>query len=389
MRIAMVAACPFPWRRGTPIRIYRLAEALSYRGHEVHVITYHLGDRLVSAPFEIHRIPRIRTYTKHEPGPSLQKLAILDPLLALKLRSILRHTDFDIVHAHHYEGLLVAVTARAFKNSPPLVYDAHTLLASELHYYPLGLPRVGKVIVGRTLDRQLPRLAHHIISVTDDIRDTLIRSARIIANKITVISNGVEHTHFAGEPGPNRNNANGKRLVFAGNLAAYQGIDLLLQAFREIVSRRPQVLLLLVTDSDFDPYEALARALGIRGSIEIVRSDYVSLPRYLDTADVLLNPRSSCDGVPQKLLNYMASGKPIVSFAGSAKLLKQGESGLIVKNDDALAFAEAVMRIVDDPVLGRSLGANARRLIESEYTWDKVAAKVEAVYEKMLFQDRE
>ena len=42
MRIAIVAACPFPLPRGTPVRILRMAEALADRGHEVHVVTYHL-----------------------------------------------------------------------------------------------------------------------------------------------------------------------------------------------------------------------------------------------------------------------------------------------------------------------------------------------------------
>jgi len=43
LRIAMIAACPFPWPRGTPIRIHRIAEAVARRGHAVHVVTYHLG----------------------------------------------------------------------------------------------------------------------------------------------------------------------------------------------------------------------------------------------------------------------------------------------------------------------------------------------------------
>ena len=43
LTIAMVAACPFPAPRGTPIRALRLAEALAARGHRVHVVTYHYG----------------------------------------------------------------------------------------------------------------------------------------------------------------------------------------------------------------------------------------------------------------------------------------------------------------------------------------------------------
>ena len=55
--IAMVAACPFPYARGTPIRILRMAEALAQIGHEVHVVTYHLGAGPASAALRIHRTP--------------------------------------------------------------------------------------------------------------------------------------------------------------------------------------------------------------------------------------------------------------------------------------------------------------------------------------------
>ena len=56
MRIAMVAACPFPWPRGTPIRIHRMAEALGRRGHDVHVVTYHLGGPTPTPHMTVHRI---------------------------------------------------------------------------------------------------------------------------------------------------------------------------------------------------------------------------------------------------------------------------------------------------------------------------------------------
>ena len=86
MRIAMVAACPFPWPRGTPIRIHRMAEALGRRGHEVHVVTYNFGDAIPTPHMTVHRMPSPANYTRGEPGPTATKLALLDPLLTRKLR---------------------------------------------------------------------------------------------------------------------------------------------------------------------------------------------------------------------------------------------------------------------------------------------------------------
>jgi hypothetical protein len=84
LRVAMVAACPFPYPRGTPIRIFRMAEALSELGQEIHVITYHLGQKVESINFNLHRIPNLHFYKKVNPGPSYLKLMVVDPMLTYK-----------------------------------------------------------------------------------------------------------------------------------------------------------------------------------------------------------------------------------------------------------------------------------------------------------------
>lgn len=105
LRIAVAAACPFTLRRGTPIRIQRMAEALAERGHEVHVVTYHLGGDDCSAQLRVHRTPEDRHYAKLGPGPSVRKLAVVDRALYHLLKNVLREQKIDIIHAHHYEGL--------------------------------------------------------------------------------------------------------------------------------------------------------------------------------------------------------------------------------------------------------------------------------------------
>src|SRR3990172_10649695 len=96
-KVAVVAACPFPYPRGTPIRILRMSESLAARGHEVHVVTYHLGERLTDLPFTIHRIPNIPTYRKTSPGPSYQKVFLVDPLLTVKLYGVVRDRKVDLI----------------------------------------------------------------------------------------------------------------------------------------------------------------------------------------------------------------------------------------------------------------------------------------------------
>ena len=361
-----------------------MAEALSQRGHEVHVVTYHLGDRSIPLPFAVHRIRDVPSYTDCSPGPTLRKLLHLDPLLVGRVGRLLDSMPFDVVHAHHYEGLLVALLSGARRRRPPVVYDAHTLLASELPYYGMGLSRGMKSFLGSWLDRSLPPRADHIIAVTDSIRDSLLATTCIGGDRVTLVTNGVESEHFSAvQPLSGRHPAR-RRIVFAGNLAAYQGVDLLLRAFELIRRRCADARLSFLTDSDFAPYVALAESLGIRGSIDVFNPDYAALPAYLQSADVLLNPRPECDGIPQKLLNYMAAGRPIVSFAGSARIIEHETTGLLVENGDVNAFAAATLRLLLHPQLGDRLGANAQRLANSDFGWQRAAAKTEEVYASLL-----
>jgi len=383
-KIAMVAACPFPYSRGTPIRIFRMAEALSQSGHEVHVVTYHLGSEVNETPFKIHRIKDVKTYRKYSPGPTYQKLMVLDSLLAIKLYKFLKQNEIDIIHAHNYEGLLVSLFIRK-QVKKPIVYDAHTLLESELPYYRLGLAEKIKKIVGVHLDRWLPKRADHIITVTDRIKTKLIQDSAVIPDNITTIMNGVEQNHFNIKAENNKSFRNGKKtLIFTGNLAPYQGIDLLLRVFQQVLNERKEVRLLIISDSSFDYYEPLANALNIRNAIDVLRSDFATLPKYLAQADVALNPRIDCDGFPQKLLNYMAAGKPIVSFASSGRNLVHGLTGLVIEDGNIPSFANAVLQLLKDTALAKNFGVNARKYIFSRYSWKNTAEMTEAVYEQVL-----
>jgi glycosyltransferase involved in cell wall biosynthesis len=378
LRIAMVAACPFPWPRGTPIRIHRIAEAVAQRGHEVHVATYHLGGDVGDAPFHVHRIRDVPAYRRTDPGPTVRKLFQLDPMLAGLLRRLHDELRFDLVHAHHYEGLLVA--SHALRGTP-IVYDAHTLLSGELPTYKLGLPRSFVRAVAPHLDRHVPRRAHHTIAVSDTIRDTLARLGAADPRRLHVIPNGVE---LLGSQDGHRVAADVRTVIFTGNLAPYQGVDLLLEAFGLLRARRPGARLLIATDSSFDPYESLARRLGVRDAIELHRAAFPEQSALMGTAAVAVNPRVQCDGIPQKLLNYMAAGMPITTFDGSAGPIRHEATGLRVPNGDTAAMAAAIERLLADRELAERLGGAAREQARRDFSWARVAARVEDVYRAAL-----
>jgi glycosyltransferase involved in cell wall biosynthesis len=383
-RVAMVAACPFPAPRGTPIRIHRMADELTRRGHDVDVFTYHLGARDLDTAFDIYRIPNIRTYRKQSAGPTYQKLLLLDPLLAIKLLRALRRRRYDVLHAHHAEGLLAALPARLLRRVP-LVFDAHTLLETELPYYRLGMTRGLLGRLGRTLDARLPRFADHVIAVSEDIRAALVGRLGYPPQAVSVIPNGVEASfHEAVAPLVPENADSAPTVVYAGNLAPFQGVDLLLRAFAIARARRPDLRLQIYTDESFRDFEPLARELGISEWIGIASVALAELPGRLAAASVAVSPRTEPAGAPQKLCNYMAAGCPIVSFAGSAKHIVHGRTGLVVPDYDLEALADGMLCLIADRHLARRLGAEARVSARTELNWSRAAARVETVYRQVV-----
>lgn len=383
LKVVMVAACPLPSPRGTPIRILRMAEALCDRGHDVHIVTYHLGGSEVHPSVKMHRTFPLSWYRDEAPGPTWTKLLLMDPLLVMKLRGLLTRFDPDVVHAHHYEGLIVAKMALG-RRKIPLIYDAHTMLDSELPLYGfVGSAWLSKKI-GACIDRRLPPMADHIIAVTQTIRDRFVKSGIISPDSITVVTNGVEPEMF-GDPGAVEDTSivPGRNVIFTGNVAAYQGLDLLLKAFRTVVDRSTDAKLVIATEKEysaFEPIEKQACESGVRGNVDFIATNGLKqLRELLSHADVAVNPRTECDGIPQKLLNYMAAGKAVVSFEGSGSIIRNGVTGITVPNGNVVGFGENILNLFKNGRLRRQLGENAREYIKENLSWDKVAKSVEKI----------
>ncbi len=371
-RVLMVAACPFPANRGTPIRSFRLAEAISKAGIEVEVVTYHLGRAQPEPSFSVYRTPRVATYVRYRPGPSLQKLVVMDPLLMRKIRSRIRRNPPDVIHAHHCEGLLTALFASP-DSECPVIYDAHTILGAELpHYLPRWMKAPGRWL-GDTFDRYLARLSEFAIVGTQGMKDELLERNFGPEKCIRVIPNGVDFDAFTPIDPTRLGTDEGNTIVFAGNLAPYQGLQLLAEAFKVVRSYRPDARLQVVT-------EDRTRPVGWPAEIELINASFRELPAYLHRADIAVNPRSDSAGMPQKLLNYMAAGLPVVSFARGAEVIEHGSTGFIVSEPTPDALARGLIEMLNNRALARRLGANAQRKVQREFSWARAAEDCLSAY---------
>jgi glycosyltransferase involved in cell wall biosynthesis len=381
--IAMVAACPFPANRGTPSRILRMSEALARRGHKVHVVTYHFGEDIKTEGISIHRIPKVTGYHNFSPGPTLTKLSLLDCLLFFKLRSIIKTKNIDLIHAHHFEGALLGYAVRAI-HGIPVIYDAHTTLAGELLYYR----RWNIKIVSTFLDFHVPKWADFMITVSEELKEEFCHFG-ISNHKIEVIPTGINPEAFAqgnsSKIEKKYHLGTSKVVAYTGSLVNYQGIEYLIRAMSFVFKELGDTILLLVGSGNIKEYINKCNELGIQDKVIFAGPrPFSEIPDYLAAADVTVNPRINCPGMPQKLTNYMMARKAIVSFEGSAKFLSHGDDGLVVQNGDIEQMANSIITLLKNVKFREKLGMNAKRKVLSKYSWDLLSKKIEDIYSTVL-----
>jgi glycosyltransferase involved in cell wall biosynthesis len=352
-------------------------------------MTYHLGDKADLEGVTLHRTAKDPAYVTTKAGPTLKKSTVLNRRLVALTARLARELQFDVVHAHHVEGLAVARVARSIsRESFPIVFDQHTRLAAELPYYAPAVFRRSMGPLGALADRLLPRLADHVTTVTDELRNGLIERHIVVPELATTIANGLEFDLFDEAARRNAAYQRGETLVFSGNLASYQGVDLMLRAFARVRAVRPGARLRVVTNEDFAPYADLADTLGVADAIDTHFVEFEHVPALLADADVALNPRLDAPGMPLKTLNYLAAGLPIVSFAGSGHHLRHEHTGLIVADGDIAAFADAILRVLADDELAAGLRANGLKMILNKTTWAESSAELEGVLIRTIDRTR-
>ncbi len=175
--------------------------------------------------------------------------------------------------------------------------------------------------------------------------------------------------------------------VWHGRVSLWKkGLDLLLDAWHRVCDERPGVelrLLLLGSGQDVEEVRRHIAAMPLRGVM--LRDEFVAdrevVRRYLSAADVYTFP-SRHEGLAVAPLEAMACGLPVVAAdaSGVPDMLEGGESsgGVVVPRNDSVAFAAALGRLLDDPVLSREMGERARSRVEDCFSLAVVGQQLRA-----------
>jgi glycosyltransferase involved in cell wall biosynthesis len=387
--IVVFADIRFPSPRANGIQVVKTAQALAARGRQVRLVVRDSDPRStdeILREFGVEPVPTLqveRLKVGHAPNSSfLPRLRFLTQ-------------GFFRAKRASREGALILTRDLQFADvllhagCDGLTYEAHAVEAvmyDERHqlYGSNTPPRKTKRRRIENRERRVWRRARGFVATTQGILMTFeqLFGAR---PRTSVVPNGCDLPRDRAFTPP----AEGRRIVYAGQLYPWKGVDLLVQAFARVPLAELVIVGGLRGESDFDRIQDLARSLGLEGRIKFLGSlPQKDVARELARATVVVAPflksaMTSEHTSPIKAFEAMAAGRPLLisDTAASREIVEDGRTGILVPPGNVEAWANSLDRVLDDRALQMAL---ARAAFEkaSHYSWARRAERLEEFLEK-------
>lgn len=380
MKIALTIEHFEPLRGGGETYCRNFARMLLAEGHEVHVFAFSHDE--AEKGFVFHRIP-------------LPARGILRRyFFAVRAAKLVRKHDFDIIHGF---GKSIYMDILRPGGGVHRAWMEHNLRATDGFFSRLGIRFKQLASIDQRLVLHLEKIQfgpgrkHHIIAVSNLVRDEIIRHYGCEPRRIHVVHNGANLEKFT--PGLRaRFRADTRRelgldddevaLLFLGHNFKRKGLHALIRALPFLEPKKVPFRVIVVGKGRKKFCDRLAGRLGVAGRIQYVGAA-VQPERYYAAADIFCFP-SYYDPCANVVLEALAAGLPVITSTtnGSGEILTQGENGYVVEPDDASAMAECIGALFDSE--RRAAASRAARALAEARPIQRNFREILAVYEKVL-----
>ena len=369
----MIAPEPFFEPRGTPFSEYHRIRALLELGHTVDLVTYPFGTDVSMPGLRVFRCLRPPFVREVRIGPSLAKIP-LDLALTLTVLRRALSERYDVVHSHE-EGSFIGVLLASLLRVPHL-YDMHSSLPQQLGNFAFSRSRLLHAAF-RWMERFVIRRSKAVIVICQHLEDTVREIEPRVPTVLIENAPGSGDEPVAGSGAAVRRQlgiaAEAPVVLYTGTFEAYQGLDLLFAAARKVLDRRPDARFVLAggRPDQIGAAKADAARAGL-GDAAIFAGQRPAdeIPAFLDAADLLVSPRSSGTNTPLKIYQYLRSGRAIVATRLLTHTQVLDDSVAILTDATPEGFARGILSGIEDPSAARAIGARARRLAETKYSYE-------------------
>ncbi len=395
MRVLLLTqVLPYPPDSGPKVKTWNVLKYLAHR-YEVTLVSFVRGDQAADVRHleaycqAIHTVPMQRSI-RHDGLAMVHSLLGNQPWMMVRddrpaMRQLVdrlaSQTRFDIAHADQLNMVQYAARVPGARK----VLDAHNalwLLYKRL-WQTMG-PGPRRWLLGRdwqllkSYEGRMCRECDGVLVVSEEDKAALLEAAGRAVD-MTVVPIAVDTDEVTPVP----RHAGADHIIHIGTMYWPPNIDGIQWFIREVYphirAKRP--------DAVFD-------VIGARPPQEIVAmggdgtginvTGYVDDPTpYLEHAGVMVIPLRAGGGMRVKILNALAQGMPIVSTSLGSEGIAVTHGQDIVIADRPDEFAEAVLRVLDNPEFAAQLGENGRRLAEQRYDYRQVCSPIEAIYNRI------
>jgi glycosyltransferase involved in cell wall biosynthesis len=314
-------------------------------------------------------------------------------LLAWK---VLLGPGFDAIHACNPPDNIFIIGTFFKLFGKKFVFDHHDI-NPELYEAKFGKKGILYKFIC-AMERWTFRFADVSIATNETYRHIAVSRGRMEPSKVFVVRSGPNLERL--QPVP-RNDAlkKGRRYLvgYVGVMGKQEGIDYLLRAIRHVVyeMKRDDIQFGLVGGgTELEGMKEYAAELGVADFVTFTgRVPDAEMLEMLNTADVCVNPDAANEmndkSTMNKVMEYMALGKPIVQFdLTEGRFSAQGAS-LYAKKNDEIDFARKIVELIDDPAMRREMGRLGRERVVNELAWEYEAPKLLAAYALLLNHARQ
>jgi glycosyltransferase involved in cell wall biosynthesis len=294
----------------------------------------------------------------------------------------------DVIHAANPPDTLFVIGALFKVLGKRFVYDQHDL-APETYLSRFG--QTGEDVVYkilRVLERCSYAAADVVVTTNRSYMEVAVTRGRKSADTVFVVRNGPPLSYEAVDAHPCVTERAKYRVGYVGTIGPQDGVDYWIRTVHELVftfERRDFVAIIIGDGDALASVQALAKQLNIDGYVWFTgRLPELEVRKYLSAVHVCVqpDPRSPLNdkSTMNKLMEYMALGKPTVAFDLAETRFSAQDSALYAQPNDEVEFARKVSWLLDNPTECERMGEVGRRRIREGLAWEYSAIELLRAY---------
>ncbi|MEU8824852.1 glycosyltransferase family 4 protein [Streptomyces sp. NPDC048636] len=369
-------------------RVWQECTTLRDAGWEVHVICPRGEKRDTESEAEIDGVRIHRYPLRAATGGPAGYLREYGSALWHTARLARKVGPVDVVHACNPPDLLFLPALWLKRRGARFVFDQHDLVPElYLSRFDRGEDLLYRAVCA--LERRTYRAADIVLATNESYRDVAVRRGGKRPEDVFVVRSAPAIERFQPvPPEPELKGGKPHLLCYLGVMGPQDGVDYALRALaklRDELGRTDWHAVFIGSGDAFDAMVELSGRLGLSDQVQFTgRVPDADLVRYLSTADVCLSPdpRNPLNDVStmNKVLEYMAMGRPIVSFDLREARVSAGDAAVYAAANDEAEFAGLIARLLDDPEERARMGKVGQERISGRLSWRNSQVSLLAAY---------